>query len=96
MLFVLYHNDIISAPKGDAKKTLDSAIRDVNSKYHLLEETEKQALRRALIEERSRYCHFVNCLRPVVVSSLYINLILVAKIKYCIIHIFCIHLYHML
>ncbi|PRD24506.1 UNVERIFIED_CONTAM: Metastasis suppressor protein 1 [Trichonephila clavipes] len=55
-------------PKGDAKKTLDSAIRDVNNKYHLLEETEKQALRRALIEERSRYCLFVNCLRPVIAS----------------------------
>ncbi|GFY76279.1 protein MTSS 1 [Trichonephila inaurata madagascariensis] len=57
-------------PKGDAKKTLDSAIRDVNNKYHLLEETEKQALRRALIEERSRYCLFVNCLRPVIESEL--------------------------
>ncbi|CAL1261101.1 unnamed protein product [Larinioides sclopetarius] len=57
-------------PKGDAKKTLDSAIRDVNNKYHLLEETEKQALRKALIEERSRYCLFVNCLRPVIESEL--------------------------
>ncbi|GIY96561.1 protein MTSS 2 [Caerostris extrusa] len=62
--------DHAKAPKGDAKKTLDSAIRDVNSKYHLLEETEKQALRRALIEERSRYCLFVNCLRPVIESEL--------------------------
>ncbi|XP_054706581.1 protein MTSS 2-like [Uloborus diversus] len=58
------------APKGDAKKTLDSAIRDVNTKYHLLEETEKQALRRALIEERSRYCLFVHCLQPVIDSEL--------------------------
>ncbi|XP_015917030.2 protein MTSS 2 [Parasteatoda tepidariorum] len=58
------------APKADAKKTLDCAIRDVNNKYHLLEETEKQALRKALIEERSRYCLFVNCLRPVVEAEL--------------------------
>lgn len=70
-LKLLFYKDyffFIIAPKADAKKTLDSAIRDVNSKYHLLEETEKQALRKALIEERSRYCLFVNCLRPVIVS----------------------------
>jgi len=31
------------------------------------QETEKGALRSALIEERSRYCLFVACLKPVMV-----------------------------
>ncbi|XP_048384962.1 protein MTSS 1-like isoform X5 [Stegostoma tigrinum] len=52
--------------KGDIQPQLDSALQDVNDKYLLLEETEKQAVRRALIEERSRFCAFVSMLRPVV------------------------------
>ncbi|XP_032874901.1 protein MTSS 1 isoform X3 [Amblyraja radiata] len=52
--------------KGDIQPQLDSALQDVNDKYLLLEETEKQAVRRALIEERSRFCTFVSMLRPVV------------------------------
>ena len=47
---------------------LDSALSDVNDKYILLEETEKNAVRQALIEERSRFCLFISCLKPVVVS----------------------------
>uniref|UniRef100_A0A8C7ZX66 MTSS I-BAR domain containing 1 n=1 Tax=Oryzias sinensis TaxID=183150 RepID=A0A8C7ZX66_9TELE len=45
---------------------LNSAMQDVSDKYILLEETEKQALRKALIEERQRFCCFVAMLRPVV------------------------------
>ncbi|XP_064466579.1 protein MTSS 2-like isoform X2 [Ornithodoros turicata] len=56
--------------KYDMQRSLDSAIQDVSDKYLLLEETEKQAVRRALIEERSRYCTFVSCLRPVVEEEL--------------------------
>ncbi|MEQ2312254.1 Metastasis suppressor protein 1, partial [Ameca splendens] len=41
-------------------------MQDVSDKYLLLEETEKQAVRRALVEERSRFCVFVSMLRPVV------------------------------
>lgn len=44
-------------------------MQDVSDKYILLEETEKQALRKALIEERQRFCSFVAMLRPVVVST---------------------------
>uniref|UniRef100_A0A667HRT3 MTSS I-BAR domain containing 2 n=1 Tax=Lynx canadensis TaxID=61383 RepID=A0A667HRT3_LYNCA len=36
--------------------------------YLLLEETEKQAVRRALIEERGRFCTFITFLQPVVVG----------------------------
>lgn len=52
--------------RGDIQPQLDSAMQDVSDKYILLEETEKQALRKALIEERQRFCWFVAMLRPVV------------------------------
>ncbi|KAM4633133.1 protein MTSS 1-like isoform 2-T2 [Polymixia lowei] len=52
--------------RGDIQPQLDSAMQDVSDKYILLEETEKQALRKALIEERQRFCYFVAMLRPVV------------------------------
>ncbi|KAL0963348.1 hypothetical protein UPYG_G00305090 [Umbra pygmaea] len=52
--------------RGDVQPQLDSAMQDVSDKYVLLEETEKQAVRKALIEERTRFCAFVSMLRPVV------------------------------
>ncbi|XP_076593427.1 protein MTSS 1-like isoform X4 [Chaetodon auriga] len=52
--------------RGDIQPQLDSAMQDVSDKYILLEETEKQALRKALIEDRQRFCSFVAMLRPVV------------------------------
>ncbi|MBV97860.1 MTSS1-like protein, partial [Eschrichtius robustus] len=52
--------------KGDLQPQLDSALQDVNDMYLLLEETEKQAVRRALIEERGRFCTFITFLQPVV------------------------------
>ncbi|XP_074842776.1 protein MTSS 1 isoform X3 [Carettochelys insculpta] len=52
--------------RGDIQPQLDSALQDVNDKYLLLEETEKQAVRKALIEERSRFCTFVSMLWPVI------------------------------
>ncbi|KAG2461735.1 IF6 factor, partial [Polypterus senegalus] len=55
--------------KDDARLQLDSALQDVNDKYMLLEETEKRAVCRALIEERSRFCSFVSMLRPVLVGN---------------------------
>ncbi|XP_036410975.1 protein MTSS 1-like isoform X7 [Megalops cyprinoides] len=52
--------------RGDIQPQLDSAMQDVSDMYLLLEETEKQAVRKALIEERARFCAFVSMLRPVV------------------------------
>uniref|UniRef100_H2TDU0 MTSS I-BAR domain containing 1 n=1 Tax=Takifugu rubripes TaxID=31033 RepID=H2TDU0_TAKRU len=52
--------------RGDIQPQLDSAMQDVSDKFILLEETEKQALRKALIEHRQRICCFVTMLRPVV------------------------------
>ncbi|XP_061145230.1 protein MTSS 1-like isoform X7 [Syngnathus typhle] len=56
------------AKKGrdDILPQLDCAMQGVNDKYILLEEIEKEALRKALIEERQRFCAFVAMLRPVV------------------------------
>uniref|UniRef100_A0A8C5PUQ8 IMD domain-containing protein n=1 Tax=Leptobrachium leishanense TaxID=445787 RepID=A0A8C5PUQ8_9ANUR len=51
--------------KDDARMQLDSVLQDVNDKYLLLEETEKRAVYRALVEERSRFCMFVSFLKPV-------------------------------
>ncbi|MED6292186.1 Metastasis suppressor protein 1 [Characodon lateralis] len=51
--------------KDEARGQLDSALQDVNVRYAFLEETEKRAVCRALIEERSRYCSFVSMLKPV-------------------------------
>ncbi|XP_032180118.1 protein MTSS 2 isoform X4 [Mustela erminea] len=56
--------------KGDLQPQLDSALQDVNDMYLLLEETEKQAVRRALIEERGRFCTFIAFLQPVVNGEL--------------------------
>ncbi|GAB6033579.1 hypothetical protein CHUAL_013582 [Chamberlinius hualienensis] len=52
--------------KSEVQRSLDIALQNVNEKFHALEETEKQALRLALIEERSRFCMFVSYLKPVV------------------------------
>lgn len=49
---------------------MENAVQDVNDMYLLLEETEKQAVRKALIEERGRFCTFITFLQPVVVRSL--------------------------
>lgn len=51
--------------KGEARGQLDCALQDVNVRYAVLEETEKRAVCRALIEERSRYCSFVTMFKPV-------------------------------
>lgn len=59
------------AGRGNLRPQLDSAMQDVSDLYLLMEETEKQAVRRALLEERGRYCTFINMLQPVVVGNIY-------------------------
>ncbi|XP_015837248.1 protein MTSS 2 isoform X4 [Tribolium castaneum] len=51
---------------GDLQKRLECGLQDVTERRQLLEETEKHAVRAALIEERSRFCTFVGLLKPVV------------------------------
>ncbi|KAK9732366.1 IRSp53/MIM homology domain [Popillia japonica] len=50
---------------GDLQKRLEYGLQDVNERRHFLEETEKQAVRAALLEERNRFCTFVGFLKPV-------------------------------
>ncbi|XP_076127603.1 protein MTSS 2-like isoform X1 [Alosa pseudoharengus] len=52
--------------RGGLQPQLNSAMQDVSDMYLLMEETEKQAVRRALLEERGRYCNFISMLLPVV------------------------------
>lgn len=54
--------------KDEVRMQLDSALQDVNTRYAVLEETEKRAVCRALVEERGRFCSFVTMLKPVLVS----------------------------
>lgn len=58
-----------SPGRGDLQPQLDSAMQDVTDMCLLMEETEKQAVRRALVEERGRFCTFIGFLQPVVVRG---------------------------
>lgn len=46
-------------------KAVDASVLELTKNLKTLEDTEKSAVRRVLTEERSRYCTFVACLRPV-------------------------------
>lgn len=50
---------------AEAQRAADSANNELNKHYKALVETEKNAVRKALIEERSRYCAFVHCIKPI-------------------------------
>jgi len=53
-------------PKHDIlHNKLNSAIQEVSNYYDMLQEREKQAVRSAMIEERSRFCTLVTLLKPV-------------------------------
>ncbi|XP_078607131.1 LOW QUALITY PROTEIN: protein MTSS 1-like [Branchiostoma floridae x Branchiostoma japonicum] len=56
--------------KADVQTQLDTALAGVNELYQALEEAEKNAVRNALITERSRFCVFVSCMQPVVEEEL--------------------------
>lgn len=51
---------------GDLQKRLESGLQDVTERRQLLEEAEKQAIRAAMLEERSRFCTFVTFFKPIV------------------------------
>lgn len=57
-----------SSLTGIFSKSMESM--EGSEKLFLLEEMEKKSLRRVLIEERSRFCLFVNFMRPVVEEEL--------------------------
>ncbi|XP_041971588.1 uncharacterized protein LOC121727687 isoform X2 [Aricia agestis] len=53
----------------DVKRRADVSIQDIQERKQQLEEMEEKAVKAALIEERSRFCHFVSLLNPVVESE---------------------------
>ncbi|XP_060807812.1 protein MTSS 2 isoform X1 [Amyelois transitella] len=53
----------------DAKRKADVCMQDIQERREQLEEMEEKAVKAALIEERSRFCHFVSLLNPVVESE---------------------------
>lgn len=68
---------------GELQKRLEYGLQDVNERRQLLEETEKQAVRSALLEERSRFCLFVGFLKPVVVSHVeFLNTLIRIKFEF--------------
>lgn len=61
-------------PKHDSlHNKLNSAIQEVSNYYGMLEEREKQALRSAMIEERSHFCTLFTLLKPAMVSCFFEN-----------------------
>ena len=53
--------------KSDIQGQLNTALQEITDKYLLLEETEKNAVRQALIEQRSHFCQFLYNFKPVIV-----------------------------
>ncbi|XP_052744792.1 protein MTSS 2 isoform X2 [Bicyclus anynana] len=53
----------------DVKRRADVCLQDIQERKQQLEEMEEKAVKAALIEERSRFCHFVSLLSPVVESE---------------------------
>ncbi|XP_071824586.1 uncharacterized protein [Apostichopus japonicus] len=56
--------------KTSVQYQLDTAMQEVGDMYVLLEETEKSAVRKALVEERGRFCCLVNLMRPALEEEL--------------------------
>lgn len=57
------------AKKGTSdslQSIVDASMSSVNQQKAELDEVERKSLRSAMIEDRTRYCHFVNMLQPVV------------------------------
>jgi hypothetical protein len=52
-------------------RLLESSAAVVQEKRQTLEETERKAVRAALLEERGRFCQFAIFLKPVLVSIFY-------------------------
>ena len=51
--------------RNEKDPKVEQSLADVNKQVSNLHEVEKCAVRRVLVEERSRYCTFISCLKPV-------------------------------
>ncbi len=63
----LNSNTHIYSSLNDARYKYENSVREVNDYYTLLEETEKQHLRLAMIEERNHFCTFFKLIKPIIV-----------------------------
>uniref|UniRef100_A0ABD2XN65 IMD domain-containing protein n=1 Tax=Trichogramma kaykai TaxID=54128 RepID=A0ABD2XN65_9HYME len=64
----LYHGTNANANNANDPeygRLLESSAAGVQEKRQTLEETERKAVRMALLEERGRFCQFAKCLKPV-------------------------------
>jgi len=67
----LYNNSDVITGKPETVKQLDQATAELNEQCSVLENLQRSAVRAALVEERSRICLFVGCLKPVMVRILH-------------------------
>ncbi len=51
--------------RHDTDPKVEASLCELNKHVRALHEVEKSAVRRVLVEERSRYCTFIACLKPV-------------------------------
>ena len=58
------------AAKPEVVKQLDQAILEYGDKYQSLETLERNFVRTAMLTDRSHFCHFVACLKPVMVRRI--------------------------
>lgn len=65
--YIMHYIVCMVSGKPEAQIALDDVMHDLENKTYLFEESEKLAVRSALVEERTRFCVFISCLKPVMV-----------------------------
>jgi len=60
---------VLLSGRADFEKKHECALKEVAAKQAMLEEVEKNAVRAAMIEERSHFCRLIDCLKPVMVRN---------------------------
>lgn len=76
---------------SEFNKMLESSAAVIQEKRLSLEETERKAVRAALLEERGRFCLLARFLKPVLVSNITILFMLV--IICFVLEIICVYIY---
>jgi len=59
-----------SSSNGEIVQQIEQQTRELYIKYRVLEEQERQAVRRINMEERAQFCGFAACLKPVLSEEL--------------------------
>lgn len=76
---------------SEFNKMLESSAAVIQEKRLSLEETERKAVRAALLEERGRFCLLARFLKPVLVSN--ITLLFMLVIICFLLEIICVYIY---